>query len=230
MRSPSSLLDSVESDPISEVVSALEEDIIFGRIHPRERLTEDSLMARFKVKRHVVREALSVLSRSGIVEKERNKGATVREFSPDEIEHIYEMREHLHRWAAERIPLPADAALIRRLRTIQDEHGAAVDAGDLRRVYRLNNEFHEALFSGCGNPYLVDEIAHFAWLSHAIRSYRIADPRLLEQARLEHVQMIDALAAGDRRELVRLCVDHIQPSKQAYLASIRLLVSAAGAG
>ena len=230
MRSPSSLLDTVESGPMADVVAALEEDIILGRIHPRERLTEDSLMARFKVKRHIVRDALSALSRSGIVEKERNKGAVVREFTPREVENIYEMRESLHRLGAERIPLPADGKLLSQLRDIQADHSAAVEVGNLRRVYRLNNEFHEAIFSASGNPYLADEIAYFAWLSHAIRSYRLADRQLLEQARSEHIQMIEALAAGNRAELVRLCVEHILPSKRAYLTSIQLLMSTAAAG
>jgi len=30
--------------------------------------------------------------------------------------------------------------------------------------------------------------------------------------------MIEALRRGDRGALVRLCVEHIQPSKNAYLA------------
>ena len=39
-------------DAVSQAVAALEEDIVFGRLHPRERLTEDELMARFGMKRH----------------------------------------------------------------------------------------------------------------------------------------------------------------------------------
>ena len=35
--------------------------------------------------------------------------------------------------------------------------------------------------------------------------------------------MIEALRRGDRATLVRLCVEHINPSKEAYLRSQRLL-------
>jgi DNA-binding GntR family transcriptional regulator len=35
-------------------VETLEEDIAFGYMHPRERLVEDELRARFGLKRHVV--------------------------------------------------------------------------------------------------------------------------------------------------------------------------------
>ena len=228
MRSIGSLADVSVDSPIAEVVETLEEDIIFGRIRPRERLTEDSLMARFDVKRHVVREAIALLAGSGVVTKERNKGAVVRDFSPTEVEQIYQMREKLHQWAAELIPLPAENGLLTRLRAIHKAYGRAVAAGNLRKVYHLNNDFHEAVFAASGNPYLADEIAHFAWLSHAIRSYRIADPVLLAQAEAEHGLILSAIERGDRAELVRLCVEHILPSKRAYLASISLLVSAAG--
>ena len=100
-------------------------------------------------------------------------------------------------------------------------HSQAVEAGDLRAVYRLNNEFHDALFAACGNPYLVATISEYAWLVHAIRSYRIADPKLLRQARDEHALMIEALRAGDRKTLMELCEQHILPSKEAYLAQER---------
>jgi DNA-binding GntR family transcriptional regulator len=210
------------SAALKTVIRRVEEDIIFGRMLPRERITEDSLIERFGVKRHVVRQALSELERLGILRKERNKGAVVRDFTPEQVEQIYEVRALLQEHAAARIPLPADPELIARLEDIHARHSAAVAADDLRAVYHLNNEFHDALFAACGNPYLADTIAHFAWLAHAIRSYRIADPALLAQARDEHARMIDALKAGDRARLVRLCVDHIKPSKEAYLRTVGL--------
>jgi DNA-binding GntR family transcriptional regulator len=199
-------------------VRLLEEDIIFGRLKPKERLVEDALMGRHGAKRHVVREALSQLERLGIVERQPNKGSAVRDFEPSEVEDLYEMRALLHRQAAERIPLPAPKELIDRLQAIHESHVKAVRKGDLQAVYHLNNDFHDVLFGACGNRYLVRSISEYAWLAHAIRSYRIGDPKLLKQAPKEHALMIKALRVGDRKQLIKLCVDHIVPSKEAYLA------------
>ena len=69
----------------AEVVKALEEDIIFGRLPPGTRLVEDNLLARFAVTRHFIRQALAQLERTGIVVRERNKGATVRSLTPVEV-------------------------------------------------------------------------------------------------------------------------------------------------
>jgi DNA-binding GntR family transcriptional regulator len=211
---------------LEEIVRTLEADIIFGRLKPRERLVEDMLMERLGATRHQVRQALAELERIGIVVRERNKGCAVRYFPPAEVEHIYELREVLQAHAARRIPLPAPDALTERLEAIHATHRRAVERGDLRAVHRLNSDFHNELFAACGNPHLVDAIAHYAWLAHAIRSYRVADPRLLRQACEEHGAMIAALRQGDRNALVRLVVDHIQPSKEAYLALEKVVETA----
>jgi DNA-binding GntR family transcriptional regulator len=50
-----------------------------------------------------------------------------------------------------------------------------------------------------------------------MRLYPLVDPALLETLRTEHWAMIDALKAGNRRELARLVVGHIQHSKRIYL-------------
>src|SRR5262245_43299236 len=69
----------------AEVVRALEEDIIFGRLQPGEKLTEDALLARFPVSRHFVRQAIGQLERIGLVIRERNKTASVRMVTPTEV-------------------------------------------------------------------------------------------------------------------------------------------------
>jgi DNA-binding GntR family transcriptional regulator len=206
-------------DAINTLVKSLEHDIIFGRLHPRERLIEDELMARFKVKRHTVRSALDRLEQMGIIQRQKNRGASVRNFSIEEVECIYEMRELLQQFAAYKIPLPASPDLIQELEEIHAAHSAAVAANDLSTVYDLNNRFHDTLFSACGNPYLVETINYLSWMAHNIRSYRIGDPANLERARQEHQLMITALKKGDRPTLVQLCIDHIIPSKEAYIKS-----------
>ena len=46
-------------------IAAIEEDIVLAKLHPRQRITEDELLARFGLKRHVVREVLATLERMG---------------------------------------------------------------------------------------------------------------------------------------------------------------------
>ena len=211
---------------VSELVSALEFDILFGRLKPRERLIEDVLMQRFKAKRHAVRQALAELEHIGIVTREPNRGAAVRDFSAQEVEEICELREILQRRAAQRMPLPADEALIARLTEIQGRHDKAVARRDPRAIDRANEEFHHAFFAACGSAHLAAAIERYAYLTRAMRLYPLVDRELLEHLRRQHWAMIDALKAADRKALMALVVDHIQPSKRMYLEVRRGLEAA----
>jgi len=209
--------DRDAQDGTTDVASALEFDILFGHLKPRERLVEDVLMRRFNAKRHAVRQALAELERIGIVTREPNRGAAVRDFSAQEVEEICELRAILQRRAAQRMRLPANPELIAGLQTIQKQHDKAVVARDPRAIDRANEAFHHILFSACGSAHLLGAIEHYAYLTRAMRLYPLVDPDLLELLRSEHWAMIDALKAGDRKTLMALVVDHIQHSKRMYL-------------
>ncbi len=214
------MLNRAELGKEADVVRALEEDIIFGRLAPGTRLVEDVLLARFPVSRHAIRQALYQLERLGIVTRERNKGATVRRLAPDEVLQIYAVREMLQRQAALMIPLPAPVSLIDELTELDRVHGEHVENGSLRGIHEANDRFHLALFSACGNKYLVESIEHYMELSLPVRAKSLADREQLEISRRHHRMMIEALAGRDSWVLAQLCVDHLQPSKQLYLEGI----------
>lgn len=202
------------------VVTTIENEIIFGVLAPGTRLTEDGLMTRFGVTRHSIRQALFELERTGIVVRERNVGATVRRFGPDEVHEIYQLREFLQRQAALMVPFPAPPGLIGHLHKLNARYRQSQAAGDLRAVHEANDQFHLALFGACGNRYLVQLIRNTMNLSLPIRAKSLADPEAFRVSERQHGMMIGFLGEADRWALAQLCVDHVQPSKQAYLARI----------
>lgn len=199
------------------IVRALEEDIIFGRLAPGTRLTEDSLLSRFPVTRHFVRQALVQLEQMGIVVRERNKGATVRTLTPEEVQQIYAVRELVQRQAALMIHLPAPQDLIEDLLVIHEEHGRHIESGYLRGVHETNDRFHLKLFGACGNKYLVQTIELYMRYSLPVRANSMSDRGALDIAHSQHNLMIDMLSGRDNWVLAQLCVDHLQPSKRRYL-------------
>ncbi len=204
----------------AEVIRRLEEDIIFGRFAPGSRLVEDSLMGRYGASRHFVRQALFQLERQGIVLREKNVGATVRFYSADEVRQIYEVREMLTRQAALMIPLPAPPRLIEELNELQRRYCEKADAQDLRGIHEANDAFHVALFSACGNPYLVRSLQDYMNLTLPMRAKNLADTEGLAQSRRQHDLMIELLKGRDNWSFAQLCVDHMQYSKSDYLGRI----------
>lgn len=202
-----------------DITSTLEEEIVMGRLRPRERLVEEDLVSRFETKKHIVRQALSELERMGLVSRERNRGAKVRDYAPTEVEQIFEVRKHLETEAAQQISFPVAEDILNALRSLYADHSDAVDAGDLRTAFRTNIAFHQTLFAACGNPYLAEAIEMFALRAHAVRFYTLGNSKLLQQSRTEHRQIIEALEACDRELLVELCAAHLRPSVEAYVAA-----------
>lgn len=204
------------------IASALEEDIIFGRLAPGTRITEDSLLARFGGTRHFVRQAIFQLERMGIVVRERNKGATVPSLSDREVQEIYAVRELVQRQAALWIPLPVDQGLVSELTAINEEFGRHVANGYLRGVHEANDRFHLTLFQACGNRHLVETIKLYMKLSLPMRANTLSDREMQEISYEHHRMMIDLLQGHDNWVLAQLCVDHVQPSKRRYLEQARV--------
>lgn len=212
--------ETPELDEPEALAKLLGDDIIFGRLEPGTRLIEDNLIARFGVTRHFVRQAFVELERTGIVVREKNKGVTVRSLTPREVSQIYEVRELLQRQAALRIPLPASPAVIEQLERLHEEYGRHLRARNFRGVHEANDAFHLAMFSACGNKYLVESIKHYMWLSLPVRSKKTADYDHALASERDHHMIIQLLKGTDPWALAQLCVDHLQGAKNAYLRQV----------
>jgi DNA-binding GntR family transcriptional regulator len=205
-----------------DIVRTLEEDIVFGVFHPKERLTEEGLMARFNLKRHLVRDALGQLDAMGLVIRVPNRGAFVRELTPQEVIEIYEVREILEVAAALRTPLPAPKKVIATLKEIQDQHSAAIVKNDVRKVFRLNIQFHHEQFSACENTKLVQGILEYARQAHLVRAIKYAEPGRLQKLERDHRRIIKAMEGRNRDALIEIVRNHLPDSRDAYLRAYAL--------
>ena len=113
---------------------------------------------------------------------------------------------------------------------MQREHGKAVDAGDLLAVFHSNVQFHRALFGLCGNSCLIETIENLAQKVSGIRSYAYANPGALNDARRDHIAMIEALRDSRRDELIMLTRRHLKPAEQAYIRAYRQRFGDGGTG
>jgi DNA-binding GntR family transcriptional regulator len=209
-------------DPLGAIVAALQEDIVLGRLAPGARLVEEDLASRLETKRHVLRQAFVELERFGLIERKRNRGASVRQLMLEDVAQIYAVREILERAAAAQIPFPVAKAGLKKIEDAQRRHDAAVQAGDAKAVFRANFEFHNALFATCGNAYLAAAIEDFRKKTQVVWSYAIVKPEYFRNAQREHKAMLKALSQGNRRKLIELCAAHLDISRHAYVETHRL--------
>jgi DNA-binding GntR family transcriptional regulator len=203
--------------PDEVIADALEEEIIFGRLKPGERLREEALLERFGHSRHFVRAAFAKLEKMGIVVRTRNVGATVRAFTVAEVEEVYEVREIIQRQAALRVRLPAAPEDVARIQAIHADYVRCIEAGDLRGIHASNDRFHLALFGLCGNAYLLALVRQYMDLTYVIRTNTFSDAAALAVSRSQHELMIELLQGRDVWAFTELCVQHLRPNKEEYI-------------
>ena len=83
-----------------DAYAALHAAIVAGELSPGERLIEEELAEQLGQSRGAVRGAILRLGHEGLVVRERNRGARVRRFTPEEAVEVLEARAALESLAA----------------------------------------------------------------------------------------------------------------------------------
>src|SRR3954470_15345559 len=118
-----------ENVAVAEVVDWIRERIRRGRFAPGQRLVEADIIRELSASRSRVREALQRLSTEGLVTIEEFRGASVKQFSRDEIRQIYRARMALEGQAARDFAESDAADLKRRFASVQQELNALEHTG-----------------------------------------------------------------------------------------------------
>ena len=87
-------------------------------------------------------------------------------------------------------------------------------------MHEANDAFHLTLFGACENPYLVESIKHYMWLSLPVRAKKTADVAHATAAARDHHVMIQLMKGTDSWALAQLCVEHLQQAKNDYLRGV----------
>ena len=180
-----------------ELAATIRDAILGGEFAPHQRLIEADLSARFLATRAAVRTALLTLASEGLVERLPNRGARVRAISVDEAVEIVEVRIGLESLCARKAAENADDDDIAALRTLRDDIGAAVAAGNLVEYSRLNQEMDRRMRELSGHATATQLLERLRAQS-ARHQFRLAfHPGRAAQSAPEHMAIIDAVIARD---------------------------------
>jgi len=133
------------SDPVAQLAELLSADLRRGEYHPRERLVESDLVARYGFPRATVRSALVLLSADGLVERLPNRGASVRSLTIEEGIELAEVRRELEGMCARDAALRGTDEERDRMRAALDAMDYAVRADDVHSYRQTSIGFHEAV-------------------------------------------------------------------------------------
>ncbi len=195
----------------AQVVDALRDDIVEGRLRPGERLREAMLCQRYGVSRTVVREALRQLETERLITMLPNRGPIVTVLEQPEIEALYEVRCELEGLVGElfarRCSDELAAALIK--------HYATMDSAYLRGTVATREQskrrFYSLLLEGAGNPVLADTLSSIHQRVAIFRHVAFVDDDRVARSMRELARVVDAAAVRrDPDEARRACEEHIR--------------------
>ncbi|OAI47351.1 hypothetical protein AYO44_09585 [Planctomycetaceae bacterium SCGC AG-212-F19] len=177
------------------VADSLRDAIFAGRLQPGQRIGQIPVARDLGVSQTTVREALAILEHEGLVEREANQGAVVRELSRADIEEIVTLRANLEAMAVRRLIGEAKPehveALRQNIRAMQTVRGA----GDLAD---LDLDFHELLLRLAGHQRL---LACWQSLRTQIKllmvTHNLRNPRSARSTVANHKELLQLIQAGD---------------------------------
>lgn len=207
------------SDSIAErAFNRLRDDLLLGRFPYGERLVEEQLAERFRCSRTPVREALHRLQADGHLIKHPIGGVTPRPPQASAMRDLYEVRTAIEELVVRRATIGGDLAGVAALREcwleLRVEYLRAPSELETPDFVYADESFHEGLATAAGNSAAVRYLRD---INERIRVLRVHDFTTGDRVKTtidEHVELTDAIAAGDAARAVALMSVHISRSAQ----------------
>ncbi|HRP96478.1 MAG TPA: GntR family transcriptional regulator [Rhodocyclaceae bacterium] len=204
---------SVTAKPdIEEIAERITTAVMEHRLPPGIKLAEERLAGAFGVSRTKIRQALTVLSREGLVKLHPNRGAFVTSPSVQEALDLFATRRLVEPEIVRNVIARAGKGDIKRLRAHLAAEDDARRRGDRRAIIKLSGSFHMLLAELGGNTFIEKLMAELCPLTCLIISLYDA-PQTPACPEDEHVHIVDAIERKDEDEAVRLMIAHLDHVK-----------------
>ncbi|MFE0047713.1 GntR family transcriptional regulator [Streptomyces albireticuli] len=192
-----------------QVLDALRKALLSGELVPGEVYSGPALGERFGVSATPVREAMQQLVLEGAVEVVPNRGFRVTRRSARDLAELAEVRALLEVPVVLRLARTVPAARWAELVPVAEAASAAAATGDRALYAEADRAFHRALLGLAGNHQLTvvaEELHRRAqWPAAHGPAFGCAD--LVADA-AEHLELLEALAAGDLGAVEALVTGH----------------------
>ena len=201
-----------------QAYNRIRHDIVSGTLKEHERLTEQALAEQLGLSRTPVREALKRLIHEGFLERQAGYSTRVAQFSNDETEQIFQLRQMLEGYAIKRAASLATEQQIAKLRHLANHMSERVPPSSTRaydEIARANESFHRTIYDAANSPRLTALLSVAIDVGLVARTYRQYSVQALQRSCQHHHEMVDAISARSPEWAASVMSAHIMAAQAA---------------
>lgn len=214
-----------EHQPLPDkIANFVREAIIVGKLKPGEKISEAKLADELHISRTPIREAIRMLESEGFVSIIPRRGTIVSEFSLDDLYEYFQIKACLEGFAAAGVVDTLSERDLSRMKKLNQEEMAAVEAGDFTHYLRIHDDFHQIFLTRTVNRKLGALIQHMGFHIRRLEKIFNDHPEIFVDCSKTHANLIAAFEARDAagvREMVEHNILHIAENLKRYGLSSR---------
>jgi DNA-binding GntR family transcriptional regulator len=193
-----------------QVTEALRAALVSGALRAGVVYSAPGLAERFGVSATPVREAMLDLVQAGLVEAVPNKGFRVTELTERDLDEYTAVRALLEPPTVAAVAVHAPRDAVAALRPLAEQIVRAAVDRDVLAYVEADTAFHLALLALAGNAHLVEVVRDLRYRSRLYGVPTLAANDELEPSARQHLDLLDAVAAGDAATAERMTRDHLR--------------------
>lgn len=194
--------------------------IINGTLPMGGKISESVLASRLNTTKAPVRDALKRLQSEGLVQIRPKSGTFVFSLNDIQFRELLEFRFFVEGKALELSLKRNPRQLVQELSFILDSMNLCATTNSTLEYIRLDNLFHEALFSCCANSYLQDSYVLISARMATIRNYLGSNDEHMHRSHRQHIAIINALQDNNLEQALGELRSHVLPEYGAYWGMI----------
>jgi DNA-binding GntR family transcriptional regulator len=201
----------------------LADEIVRGALAPGAALDETELAHRFQVSRTPVREAIRLLTASGLVEVRAHRAAVVARPGAEQLAGMFEVMADLEALCA---GFAAERMTNVERRALEDSHEELriiVHSGDPQRYHEINEAFHNTIYIGTHNSYLAELTLSTRARVQPFRRAQFRNLGRLAKSHVEHDRVVEAILRGEQGIAASAMHAHIVTVRDEYEAYTEFL-------
>jgi GntR family transcriptional regulator, rspAB operon transcriptional repressor len=179
------------------VYQALRHRIRLLELAPGSPIRKEDIAAEFGVSRAPVNDAIARLAEEGLVDVFPQHGSFVAKLQADDVREGLFVRMALEVEVIRRAAALRNPTLVSALQDNMAQQEAALAAGDLQELYRLDEALHDALFAAVSFPRVGKILEAARAPLDRMRQIVLPNPGRPQATVREHRAIVDAIASGD---------------------------------